>query len=199
MNHKDKRIRAGEKFIEEPAEGPYQFDDVTSAEDLVSLPNGSITVRSTIDGLIDAMAAFVFTEARASVSQFGDFQLALSSEEVLYPLYERLMYDPNVRGIPWNLTHLWCLDHEKNCTSIVQETIINHADIPENQVRTHLPEASRIDCLILGDNMKIPTEIPAELEVRFVVVRPSSVEDCQRMAKAYSSLAFRGFVLQENH
>ena len=107
MNHKDKRIRAGEKFIEEPAEGPYQFDDVTSAEDLVSLPNGSITVRSTIDGLIDAMAAFVFTEARASVSQFGDFQLALSSEEVLYPLYERLMYDPYVRGIPWNLTHLW--------------------------------------------------------------------------------------------
>lgn len=199
MKHEDKRIRPGEKFIEEPTEGPYQFDEVESVEDRMSLPNGSVTVRSTMDDLIDSMAAFVFTEAKLSVSQFGDFHLALSNKEVLYPLYERLMYDPNVRGIPWNLTHLWCIDQDKNCPSIVQETIINHADIPENQVRMHLPEASRIDCLIFGDNTEILEEIPTELQVRVVAVRASSIENCQQMAKAYARFTFRGFVLQENH
>ena len=198
MMREDKRMREGEKWIEEPVEGPYQFDEASSSRDVVSLHNGEVTIRATIDELIDSMAAIIFAEASLSVSQFGDFQLALSDAENLFPLYERLMYDPNVRGLPWKLTHVWRVDHKPQ--GIVEEIIVNHAGIPLEQVHEGLPKqiedepAPRIDCFVVDHNIVISIDV----QIRKIVVIASSVEECEIFAKANSNFRVHGFVLQEN-
>jgi hypothetical protein len=203
MNEEDKKIdkprsREGEKFIEAPADGPYQFDDQDSPQEVIALPNGEVTVRSTIDELVDAMAACIFTDASMSVSQFDTFQLALSDADLLYPLYERLMYDPNVRGLPWQSTHLWRVD--KNLGNAVQDTIIDHADIPVEQVHNSLPiqgkdePAPRIDCLVVDNN----SIVPKGLQIQKIVMIATSVEACESFAKTNSGFTIRGFVFQEN-
>ena len=194
------RSRKGEKYIPQPREGPYQFDEETISEEAFSLPNGEVTVRSTLDELIDAMAALVFTEASLSVSQFGDFQLALSNTLVLEPLYERLMYDPNVRGLPWQNTHLWCVDYDEASSNLVTETIADHADIPAGQVHHHLPEnvdgeeSPRIDCFVVDEE----TSIPENIQPRYIIVVATSVKSCEEFAKSCREVQVRGFVLQEN-
>ncbi len=196
--HGDKRVRDGEKWIEESSEGPYQFDEQDSSRDVIALPNGDVTVRATIDALIDTMAALVFTEASLSVSRFGEFQLALSDADPLLPLYERLMYDPNVRGLPWHFTHLWQV--ETNSTGIVEETIVGHADIPEDQVHKSLPAqvedepVPRIDCFVVDNN----ADVPIDLQIRKIILIASSVEECEVFAQSNSSVTVHGFVLQEN-
>jgi len=203
MNEEDTQLNSsrsldGEKFIEESVEGPYQFAEDDSAEEITSLPNGTITVRSTMDELLDAMAALIFTEARVSVKKYADFQLAVSNSQALYSLYERLMYDPNVRGIPWQCTHLWCV--EDNAYSIVKDTIVDHADVPVEQVHYHLPECvdgedtSRIDCLVIDHEASVPENIM----IQTVVVVVPTVELCESFARTCEDITFRGFVLQEN-
>jgi hypothetical protein len=145
------------------------------------------------------MAALIYTEASLSVSKFGDFQLALSDAGPLFPLYERLMYDPNVRGLPWQLTHLWRV--EKNSRGIVEDTIVDHADIPEEQVHESLPvqvvdePMPRIDCLIVDNKSVVSTDI----QIRKIVVIAPSVEACEVFAKTNSEFTVCGFVFQENH
>lgn len=193
-----KRARDGEKWIEESKEGPYQFVESTSSEDLISISNGTVTVRATMDELIDAMAALVFTEASSSVSQFGDFQLALSDADSLLPLYERLMYDPNVRGLPWLCTHLWQM--KESSEGIIEETIVNHADIPEDQIHADLPvqieeePAPRIDCCVVDDTSNVPTD----LQIRKIILIATSVEACEVFAQSNYEFTVCGFVLQEN-
>lgn len=200
-NHKDSpRVREGEKFIDEPSEGPYQFDEPSSSQDVIALPNGKVVVRTNLDELIDAMAAKVFTDATMSVTQFGVFHLALSSAPILYPLYERLMYDPNVRALPWQSTEVWLVDQEDEFPNIVQETIIEHADIPKQQVHCHLPnktngeEPLKVDCLIVSDEVAIPEEV----NIHQVVVFATSLKDCEVFAKTCNNTKVNGFVLQEN-
>ena len=195
------RVREGEKFIAEPSEGPYQFDESSSSQDVIALPNGEVVVRTNLDELIDAMAAKVFTDATMSVTQFGVFHLALSSAPILYPLYERLMYDPNVRALPWQSTEVWLVDQEDEFPNIVQETIIEHADIPKQQVHCHLPnkmneeEPLKVDCLIVSDEVVIPEEV----NIHQVIVFATSVKDCEVFAKTCNNTKVNGFVLQENH
>jgi len=198
MMHEDKRVREGEKWIEDSVEGPYQFEESSVSQDLVSLRNGAVTIRSTMDELIDSMSALVFAEASVSVSQFGDFQLALSDAKALFPLYERLMYDPNVRGLPWKLTHVWQVDHTPQ--GIVEEIIVSHAGIPEDQVHEGLPvqvedeTPRRIDCFVVDNNFVVSTDV----QVRKIVVIAASVEECEVFAQANSDFNVQGFVLQKN-
>ena len=42
--------------------------------------------------------------------EFGDFHLALSGGAIFEPIYQRLMYDPDCRRLPWRRTHLWIVD-----------------------------------------------------------------------------------------
>ena len=203
MNERDEqesrpRSRKGEKFIESSVDGPYQFNEQDFSPDAIALTNGEVIVRATIDELIDAMSALVFTEARFSVSQFGDFQLALSDAGQLFPLYERLMCDPNVRGLPWLLTHLWQI--ENNMQGIVGETIVAHADIPVDQVHAGLPlqcedeSAPRIDCVVVD----YKSAIPVDIQIRKIIVVAPSVEACEVFAKTNCDFTVCGFVLQEN-
>jgi len=201
VNHKNNvaRSREGEKFIPDSTDEPYQFEDDSSSSSPLGLPNGEVIVRATLDELLDAMAAVVFTEASLCVSQFGDFQLALSNAPLLEPLYARLMYDPNVRGIPWQNTHVWQLDNSGTSPAIVMETIGDHADIPSEQLHIALPtqiegeEAIRLDCFVVDKE----TEIPENFQTRVVLMFAQSVAACEQFAKTCTNYQVKCFALQE--
>ncbi len=101
---------------------------------------GEVVVALTDDKLIDHLAADLIIHAENCVREFGDFHLALSGGQTFDRLYQRLMYDPNCRRLPWRRTHLWfveecCVafdDAESNYKQI-RETIGDHADIPREQ------------------------------------------------------------------
>lgn len=102
---------------------------------------GSVVIRESVDELIDAMAADLFFQSKACVRTFGDFHLALSGGTTPEPLYARLMYDPNYRDLPWKRTHLWIVDErrvppddERSNFGMIRETIVEHSDIPREQV-----------------------------------------------------------------
>jgi 6-phosphogluconolactonase len=102
---------------------------------------GEVVALATADELIDRLAADLIIHAENCVREFGDFHLALSGGSTPQPLYERLMYDPNCRRLPWRRTHLWMVD--ERCVPFddadsnfrhIDETIVDHADIPREQV-----------------------------------------------------------------
>ncbi len=102
---------------------------------------GTVVVRETIDELLDAAAADIFAQAIACVRAFGDFHLALSGGRTPEPLYRRLMYDPAFRELPWKRTHLWIVDErrvpwddERSNFAMIRQTIVDHSDIPPDQV-----------------------------------------------------------------
>ena len=102
---------------------------------------GEVFVAETTDKLIDLLTAELVVQATACVRQFGDFELALSGGATPQPLYERLMYDPNCRQLPWQRTHLWLvdercvpLDDERSNFRMINETIVEHSGIPREQV-----------------------------------------------------------------
>ncbi len=102
---------------------------------------GEVFVAETTDQLIDLLAAELVAHAMACQRQFGDFELALSGGSTPQPLYERLMYDPNCRRLPWPRTHLWIvdercvpLDDERSNFRMINETIVQHSGIPPEQV-----------------------------------------------------------------
>ena len=74
---------------------------------------GRVVVGSGADEAIDALAAELLLHAVNCVRAFGDFQLALSGGSTPLPLYERLMYDPQYRELPWRRTHLWIVDERR--------------------------------------------------------------------------------------
>lgn len=159
---------------------PYGVGPASAARSLPrpALP-GSVVVRSTVDELIDAAASDLMSQAVACVRTFGDFHLALSGGSTPEPLYQRLMYDPVYRSLPWKRTHLWIVDErrvppedDRSNFKMIRETLVEHADIPQEQVhpidalapdadlqyehalREHLEWREkghdRLDCVLLG-------------------------------------------------
>jgi 6-phosphogluconolactonase len=107
-------------------------------------------VRDTAEELIDAMAADLYFQSKACVRTFGDFHLALSGGNTPEPLYRRLMYDPNFRDLPWKRAHLWIVDErrlppddDRSNFKMIRETLVEHSDIPREQV--HPIEATAPD------------------------------------------------------
>lgn len=102
---------------------------------------GEVFVAETLDQLLDLLAAELVVQALACQRKFGDFELALSGGSTPLPLYERLMYDPNCRQIPWPRTHLWLVDERcvppddaRSNFRMINETIVQHSGIPREQV-----------------------------------------------------------------
>jgi 6-phosphogluconolactonase len=100
-----------------------------------------VIVRETSDDLIDAAAADLFFHAHNCVRTFGDFQLALSGGSSPEPLYRRLMYDPQLRDLPWKRTHLWVVDErrvpfddDRSNFKMIRDTLVFQSDIPREQV-----------------------------------------------------------------
>jgi 6-phosphogluconolactonase len=102
---------------------------------------GEVFVAQTIDQLLDLLAAELVAQAMVCQRRFGDFELALSGGSTPQPLYDRLMYDPNCRQLPWARTHLWLvdergvsLDDDRSNFRMINETIVKHSGIPPEQV-----------------------------------------------------------------
>ena len=119
---------------------------------------GNVEVADTTDELIDRLAADLLIHAENCVRTFGDFQLALSGEPELEPIYRRLMYDPSYRRLPWRRTHLWvvadlCVPHSdpRSLFATISGTIADHADIPIDQVHPMPLEAHRADAAYEAD------------------------------------------------
>jgi len=123
--------------------GSKKLDPIELSGDLPTPPNlpGKVVVAATSDDLFDKLAADLIVHSLNCVRQFGDFHLALSGGSTPQPLYERLMYDPDCRSIAWRRAHLWIVD--ERCVPLddpasnyrmIRETIVDHADIPIEQV-----------------------------------------------------------------
>ncbi len=113
---------------------------------------GEVFVAQTIDQLLDLLAAELVVQAVACQRRFGDFELALSGGSTPQPLYDRLMYDPNCRQLPWSRTHLWLvdergvpLDDARSNFRMINETIVQHSGIPSEQVHPIDPLSETAD------------------------------------------------------
>jgi len=139
-----------EGYLEPPDEPmPLELEETEVASP--PLP-GLVAVAPSEDEIIDQVAADLVLHAENCVRQFGDFHLALSGGETFERLYQRLMYDPNYRRLPWRRTHLWFV--EERCLSFsdeqsnyrqISETIGDHSDIPREQFHPIFPEAATAD------------------------------------------------------
>jgi 6-phosphogluconolactonase len=125
---------------DDPSRTPEAYALSEDALPAPALP-GTVVVAPTVDRLIDLVAADLLTHAANCIRQFGDFHLALSGGSTPQPLYERLMYDPSYRSLPWRRTHLWIVDErrvpfddDRSNFKAISETIVDHADIPPEQV-----------------------------------------------------------------
>lgn len=113
---------------------------------------GSVVVRPDVEGVIDTLASDLLFQSKACVRAFGDFHLALSGGSTPEPLYRGLMIDPMFRDLPWKRTHLWIvderrvpLDDEKSNFRMIKETLVDHADIPRDQVHAIRATDARAD------------------------------------------------------
>lgn len=128
----------------------YDLDDAPIARP--ALP-GEVTAIRSKDALIDAIAADLVVHAQNCVRSFGDFHLALSGGSTPLPLYERLMYDPNLRAFPWSRTHVWmvderCVPFDSDLSNFrhIREIIVEHSGVPSEQVHPIVamrPDADR--------------------------------------------------------
>ena len=127
---------------------PTQPEPYSLTEDALIGPDlpGDVIVARSADQIVDKIAADLVVHAKNCVRQFGDFHLALSGGSTPQPLYERLMYDPQYRMLPWRQTHLWIVDErcvdfadERSNFRSIRETIVDHADIPSEQVHPIFP------------------------------------------------------------
>ena len=123
-----------------PDANPYALTDEEVSN--VALPRADeVLVAEDSDMLIDLIAADIVVQAKECVRNFGDFHLALSGGSTPQPLYERLMYDPDFRALPWQRTHLWIVDerrvafdNDQSNYKMIREIIVDHAGIPQEQV-----------------------------------------------------------------
>ena len=117
---------------------PYGLIEVAAA--VPGLPGQSV-MTNTVEELLDHVARDLCRHAIMVVQDRGDFHLALSGGRTPQPLYERLMICPDCRLFPWRRTHLWLVD--ERCVPLgdpqsnfraIEETLVEHADIPREQV-----------------------------------------------------------------
>ncbi|MBC7772344.1 MAG: 6-phosphogluconolactonase [Pyrinomonadaceae bacterium] len=126
----------------------YEIESLPPAPGLT----GSVVVRASADELVDAIAADFLVHAINCIRTFGDFHVALSGGSTPIPFYQRLMYDPSYRAIPWQRAHLWIVDERRvpfdddrsNFRSI-SEIIVDHSGIPSEQVHPIFAQAPDAD------------------------------------------------------
>jgi 6-phosphogluconolactonase len=165
MNHAQKiEIRSGcrgparRRFtVERDPNTPPPYETIPHAPSAPPAPKppalpGQVVVRESTDDLIDAAAADLLFQSLACVRAFGDFHLALSGGSTPEPLYRRLMLDPLYRNLPWKRTHLWIVDErrvppddDRSNYKMIRELLVEHSDIPREQVHPMAPMADDAD------------------------------------------------------
>jgi 6-phosphogluconolactonase len=118
---------------------PLEFEPLVDTPQ-PALP-GRAQVREGVDEVIDAMAAEFYLQAKGCLRAFGNFQIAIAWSPENEVFFRRLMYDPILRDMPWAKTHLWILedlrvpsDDPRSRFTAIREWIVDHADIPVEQV-----------------------------------------------------------------
>ena len=124
--------------------------DVAASPAPPHLP-GEVIVRPTVDEVFDALAADVLIHALNCVRKLGAFHAALSGGSTPMPFYQRLMIDPDLRGMPWERTHLWIVDErrvpesdDRSNFGHIREILVEHSGIPASHVhpmRAEEPDA----------------------------------------------------------
>ena len=118
---------------------PYGVEPEPNVPDLPGDP----VVHETAEHVLDALASELYVHARICVRTFGDFHFALSVGPFQERLIRRLMIDPNVRGLPWNRTHVWAItDHPdeagRSAFRSITGLLVDQAGIPEANL--HVPD-----------------------------------------------------------
>lgn len=100
-----------------------------------SLPGGAAVLKATADEAYDAAAADLLIQASNCVRVFGDFHLAVSAAASAEPFLARLMWDPQMRDLPWGRTHLWIAeaDHARDASESIRALLVDHSDLPPSQ------------------------------------------------------------------
>ncbi len=93
------------------------------------------------DSRLDAITHALLQQATQCVTTKGAFNLLLSDSEELDSVYSRLMYDPDLRAMPWGETHLWFLRNR-------EESVVMHSGIPEENVHVN-ERIEQIDCSVI--------------------------------------------------
>lgn len=112
---------------------------------------GTVVLREAADDVLDAAAADLLIQAKNCVRAFGDFHLAVSVTPVTEPLLRRLMYDPQLRDLPWKRTHLWITDErvvgadEESRFEVLRQLVVEQSDIPAEQAHAIEPAAADAD------------------------------------------------------
>ncbi len=106
------------------------------------------------DSQLDAITQALLQQAIQCETTSGVFNLVLSDSDALDHIYARLMYDPDLRAMPWNATHLWFLRG-------VEESIVHHSGIPEENVHSDWIEEPMDCCLLTCKDLE---DIPSELQ-----------------------------------
>lgn len=98
---------------------------------------GIVDVVDQGEDVLDLLTADLLAQALDSVHRYGSFHLAISGSEGLEPLCRRLMFDPDLRRLPWDRTHLWIADDRcvprndpLSCFWRLRDTLIMPAGIP---------------------------------------------------------------------
>jgi hypothetical protein len=100
-----------------------------------TFPGGGIVLRATPDEVYDAACADLLIQANNCVRTFGDFHLAVTATAAAEPFLARLMWDPQMRDLPWKRTHLWISDteHEIHGSESIKGLLVEHSDLPLEQ------------------------------------------------------------------
>lgn len=113
---------------------------------------GKVAAAPTTDDLLDLVAADLVAQALICVRRFGDFQLAVCGGSIPQLLYERLMYAPDFRALPWTRTHLWSVhdqcvapDDQRSNYRMIRETLVEHSGIPPEQAHPMAAVSSTAD------------------------------------------------------
>ena len=157
------------------------------------------------DSQLDSISNELLGQSLQCVTTMGEFHLAMSTSTSLNDLYARLMYDPDLRAMPWSKTHVWFFGCVADDDSI-QCAITAHSGILEEHVHRvcePLPPGTTIDCCICdGEDL-------SHLQVEFLdtcdslLVLAKNQDTLDSVRSVASSSVVHLFILeptiQENH
>lgn len=120
---------------------PLALEPLATARVRPTLPGNDIVLREHGDETYDMACADLLIQANNCVRTFGDFHLAVSAAPAAEPFLARLMWDPQMRDLPWKRTHLWIADtdHEQRGSDSIRGLLVEHSDIPLEQFHPLAP------------------------------------------------------------
>ena len=115
---------------------------------------GMVCVEASAEEAMDALIAKLRTVADAALEDHDRFDMAVSGDDRLQPLWRQMMMDPDLRGFPWERTHLWFTDATPTSCERLADTLIWPAGIPMEQVHPMPAAGSEVYSQRLRDSLE---------------------------------------------